>query len=197
MKKHSSCEIEYFGETHICKLCVILRSRALRVVVVIPRYAIVGRLSLQRVRKTNYCLAVPTNKITGPPPTRTKTLAIVPQETPTHQPSHSPTNRPTIHVLQQYNSTYSSKLMRWFVLEFLQGVRRYSGENQALNCSDTEGFLNRGWGPFLPELPSLSHSTHLPAPANQRLARGIGVPTACEAVSTRENSIFVPGVLEW
>ena len=31
-KKRSSCEIEYFVETHICKLCVILRSRVLRVV---------------------------------------------------------------------------------------------------------------------------------------------------------------------
>ena len=29
---HSSCEIEYFVETHLCKLCVILRSRVLRVV---------------------------------------------------------------------------------------------------------------------------------------------------------------------
>ena len=29
---HSSCEIEYFVETHLCKLCVILQSRVLRVV---------------------------------------------------------------------------------------------------------------------------------------------------------------------
>ena len=32
VKMHSSCEIEYFVETHLCKLCVILRSRVLRVV---------------------------------------------------------------------------------------------------------------------------------------------------------------------
>ena len=32
MKIHSSCEIEYFVETHLCKqLCVILRSRVLRI----------------------------------------------------------------------------------------------------------------------------------------------------------------------
>ena len=28
----SSCEIEYFVETHVCKLCVIFQSRVLRVV---------------------------------------------------------------------------------------------------------------------------------------------------------------------
>ena len=28
MKMHSSCETEDFVETHLCKLCVILRSRA-------------------------------------------------------------------------------------------------------------------------------------------------------------------------
>ena len=32
IKIHSSCEIEDFVETHLFKLCVILRSRALRVV---------------------------------------------------------------------------------------------------------------------------------------------------------------------
>ena len=32
IKIHSSCEIECFVETHLCKLCVILRSRVLRVV---------------------------------------------------------------------------------------------------------------------------------------------------------------------
>ena len=30
IKIHSSCEIEFFVETHLCKLCVILRSRVLR-----------------------------------------------------------------------------------------------------------------------------------------------------------------------
>ena len=32
VKIHSSCEIKYFVETHLYKLCVILRSRVLRVV---------------------------------------------------------------------------------------------------------------------------------------------------------------------
>ena len=32
IKIHSSCEIEYVVETHLCKLCVILRSLVLRVV---------------------------------------------------------------------------------------------------------------------------------------------------------------------
>ena len=32
IKIHASCEIEGFVETHLCKLCVILRSRVLRVV---------------------------------------------------------------------------------------------------------------------------------------------------------------------
>ena len=32
IKIHSSCEIEDFVETHLCKLCVILRWRVLRVV---------------------------------------------------------------------------------------------------------------------------------------------------------------------
>ena len=32
IKIHSSCETEDFVETHLCKLCVILRSRVLRVV---------------------------------------------------------------------------------------------------------------------------------------------------------------------
>ena len=32
IKIHSSCEIEDFVETHLCKLCVILQSRVLRVV---------------------------------------------------------------------------------------------------------------------------------------------------------------------
>ena len=32
IKIHFTCEIEDFVETHLCKLCVILRSRVLRVV---------------------------------------------------------------------------------------------------------------------------------------------------------------------
>ena len=43
---HSSCEIEYFVETHLCKLCVILRSRVLRVLCVLVK-DIGRRLPLQ------------------------------------------------------------------------------------------------------------------------------------------------------
>ena len=42
MKIHSSsCEIEDFVETHLCKMCVILRSRALRIYILLllTRYA--------------------------------------------------------------------------------------------------------------------------------------------------------------
>ena len=46
IKIHSSCEIEDFVETHLRKLCVILRSRALRVVVC-PFKDIGRRLPLQ------------------------------------------------------------------------------------------------------------------------------------------------------
>ena len=42
---HSSCEAEYFVETNLCKLCVILRSRVLRVVC--PMKDIGRRLPLQ------------------------------------------------------------------------------------------------------------------------------------------------------
>ena len=35
MKIRSSCEIEYFVETHLCKLCVTLQSRVVVVVVVV------------------------------------------------------------------------------------------------------------------------------------------------------------------
>ena len=35
IKIHCSCEIEYFVEAHLCKLCVILRSRVLRMCVLI------------------------------------------------------------------------------------------------------------------------------------------------------------------
>ena len=47
MKIHCSCEMEYFVETHLCKLCVILQSRVLRVVC--PHYSqgIGRRLPLQ------------------------------------------------------------------------------------------------------------------------------------------------------
>ena len=50
------------------------------------------------------------------------------------------------------------------------------------------GVLNGGWSPILPGLRSL-----YALPAVQRPARGIGVR---EAVSTRKNLVFVPGVSE-
>ena len=46
---HSSCEIKDFVETHLCKLCVILRSRVLRVVCPIGR-----RLPLQLQQQCSY-----------------------------------------------------------------------------------------------------------------------------------------------
>ena len=46
LKIHSSCEIEDFVETNLCKLCVIFRSRVLRVLCVLVK-DIVRRLPLQ------------------------------------------------------------------------------------------------------------------------------------------------------
>ena len=40
IKVHSSCEIEDFFETHLCKLCVILRSRVLHILDDITTYVI-------------------------------------------------------------------------------------------------------------------------------------------------------------
>ena len=47
MKIHSSCEIEDFVETHLCKLCVILRSRVVRVVCPHQGYKSAIRVQLQ------------------------------------------------------------------------------------------------------------------------------------------------------
>ena len=46
-KKHSSCEIEGFVETHLCQLCVILRSHVLRVVLCVLMKDLSRRLPLQ------------------------------------------------------------------------------------------------------------------------------------------------------
>ena len=53
------------------------------------------------------------------------------------------------------------------------------------------GGSNKKTGPYPPRVVLA-----LRAPANQRSARGIEVSTPCDAVSTRENSIFVPGSSE-
>ena len=53
------------------------------------------------------------------------------------------------------------------------------------------GIYETGMGTYPPRVALALH-----APANQRSARGIGISTPCGAVSTRENSIFAPGVPE-
>ena len=57
MKLHSSCEIKYFVEIHLCKPCVILRSRVLRVVC--PQYGYRSATPLA----TNYCVAIRVNRV--------------------------------------------------------------------------------------------------------------------------------------
>ena len=53
-------------------------------------------------------------------------------------------------------------------------------------------FMIRGWDIIVPGWRCILSR----APANQRLAGGIGVPTPCEAVSTRGITVFVPGLSE-
>ena len=55
-----------------------------------------------------------------------------------------------------------------------------------------KGFMIRGWGAILPR----GALTLCMSPGNQRSASGVGVSTPCGAVSTREKTIFVPGVSE-
>ena len=55
IKIHSSCEIDYFVKTHLCKLCVILRSRVLRVVYNIYIHRIVRYIEKHRYRYTALC----------------------------------------------------------------------------------------------------------------------------------------------
>ena len=57
IKIHSICEIEYFVETHLCKLCVILRSRVLRVVCPHEGYRSATPLA------TNYSVAIRVNRV--------------------------------------------------------------------------------------------------------------------------------------
>ena len=57
MKIHSSCEIEDFVETHLCKPCVMLRSRVLRVVCPHQGYRSATPLT------TTYSVAIRVNKV--------------------------------------------------------------------------------------------------------------------------------------
>ena len=54
MKVHSSCEIEYLVETHLCELCVILRSRVLRVVMCIIYLSCSGGWAKVKLKLTNH-----------------------------------------------------------------------------------------------------------------------------------------------
>ena len=57
IKIFSSCEIEIFVVTHLCKLCVILRSRVLRVVCLYSGYTSVTPLC-------NYSVAIRVKRLT-------------------------------------------------------------------------------------------------------------------------------------
>ena len=76
------------------------------IAVVLPKYT---RTSRHCAEKT--IAAVPKNKITGPPPTRTKTLTHVPHDTPTHPP---PADQPTDHVPKRtvWRATATDALVR-------------------------------------------------------------------------------------
>ena len=54
------------------------------------------------------------------------------------------------------------------------------------------GFMIRGWDPIVSRWRWL----YFRAPANHRLAGGVGVSAPCGAVSTRRITIFVPGLSE-
>ena len=55
-----------------------------------------------------------------------------------------------------------------------------------------EGFLIRRWDPVVPGRRWLFFR----APANQRLAGGVGISTPCGAVSIRGITVFVPALSE-
>ena len=57
-------------------------------------------------------------------------------------------------------------------------------------CRCMEGFLIREWDPVLPGW----RWVYFRAPANQRLAGGVGVSTPCGAVPTRQITVFVPAL---
>ena len=144
---------------------------------VLQRNARAGRLSLQRGRNTNYQC---TNNITRLLLTYENTRQRTTKHThPSTKPStYQPTHHPCATAIQQYVQQQNRCVGSY---SNVSRVRRYSVKNQMLSCSDTEGFPKRRGGLFLPGLPSLSRSTRLPAPANQRSVSGIGVSTPCGA----------------
>ena len=91
-------------------------------IVVLPKYARAGRNSGERqitvcTKKQNNRANFDRHENVRP---RTTRPTHPPTYSPTHRLSHPSTNQPTHHVLQQYSSTYSSKQMRWLMLELRQ-----------------------------------------------------------------------------
>ena len=97
--------------------------------------------------------------ITGPPPTRTKTITNVSHDTPTHQPSHPPTDHTTDHALQRYSSTYSSKQMRWFVLKLCQSRPVYHSE-ETKYCTNQGNMATSHWHENTPPIEKRPRPTH-------------------------------------
>ena len=76
------------------------------------------------------------------------------------------------------------------VVEIWKDVRTGDGEQSSAGAAGLGG-SNEKTGPYPPRV-----ALALRAPENQRSALAIGVSTPCDAVSTRDNSIFVPRLSE-